>query len=285
MSSGRAWNISTGFSTPFLDVDYRVKYRQLMRVHFLPDGSACGYEAISHPDWRVCEARESGSEIGQGKISGLLQQDGYYNEDEKGKIFDSPVGAIRMNHLMCSIADYDELSRVAVVVDVKDGAHDQMELEVYVFKLNKFISFPHFNEYSFIRLRLNGVINMNWVSEEDRNEDNFLVDHLMIGLVEMGKDGYPTLRCSIHWKQKQLLRGFSTSFLNVDYRLKYRMRVHFSPDGSACGFESVNHPNWRVYEGRLDSEIEKVKMTGILDMRCNYHEDGKFFNSPVRLSN
>ncbi|EGT45355.1 hypothetical protein CAEBREN_17047 [Caenorhabditis brenneri] len=90
--------------------------------------------------------------------------------------------------------------------------------------------------------------------------------------------------------------GFSTPVLDVAYRLKYRMRVHFSPDRTACGFESVNHPNWRVYEGRLDSEIETVKvrkqcvpkdkvankfglqMTGILDMSCNYHEDGQIFN-------
>ncbi|CAL2041696.1 unnamed protein product [Caenorhabditis brenneri] len=98
MFSGRAW---TG---PFLDVDYRVKYRHLMRVHFFPDGSACGYEAISHADWRVCERRESGSEIGQVKISGMLQ----------GKISDSPVGAIRMSPMLCSIADYEKLEKVIV---------------------------------------------------------------------------------------------------------------------------------------------------------------------------
>ncbi|CAL2052735.1 unnamed protein product [Caenorhabditis brenneri] len=114
MFSGRAWNIKTGFSTPFLDVDYRVKFRHFMRVHFLPDGSACGYEAISLPDWRVCEGRESGSEIEQVKVSGLLPRGGHYHKDEKGEIFDSPIGAIRMSPLMCSIAEYDRLEKVIV---------------------------------------------------------------------------------------------------------------------------------------------------------------------------
>ncbi|CAL2041702.1 unnamed protein product [Caenorhabditis brenneri] len=82
-----------------------------MRVHFLPDGSVCGYEAIRHPDWRVCEGRESGSEIGQVKVR---KQYLACSREVKGKIFDSPIGAIRMNHLMCSIADYDKLEKVIV---------------------------------------------------------------------------------------------------------------------------------------------------------------------------
>ncbi|CAL2052736.1 unnamed protein product [Caenorhabditis brenneri] len=341
----------------------------------------------------------------------------------------------------------NDVRREAVVVDVTEGAHDQMEVEVYVFKLNKFISFYHpdgFQEYSFIRLRvmndetgynaviddrratrlykfeaeerpfgkgpkdflLTGVINTNWVLEEDWNEDHFFVDHLTIGLVKVshgvwgkgwkkeviigrlenpiyhnGKECHFQVEkadfiqredsdddddsdssedflddafwtstalslCNLQYrplgnKNKMSLQrydvpfvgtrcnysevcvlydiqrrnqmvsgrawdintGLSTPFLDIDYRLRFRhlMRVHFSPDGTACGFESVNHPDWRVCEGRLDSEIEMVKvrkenapkdkeankfdfqMIGILDMRCSYHEDaeGKVFNSPV----
>ncbi|EGT53681.1 hypothetical protein CAEBREN_11556 [Caenorhabditis brenneri] len=40
----------------------------------------------------------------------------------------------------------------------------------------------------YIETKLFGVINTNWVSEEDRNEDHFLVDHFTIGLVKVPYD-------------------------------------------------------------------------------------------------